>query len=89
LAPDETFRAIDHLWALTRCRLILAVPLEATPDARFGHRQVFDLARLTALGARTAGHCRSFADHGGWLVIDRRAARRRSHRPVAAGKTAS
>ncbi|MBK8174722.1 MAG: hypothetical protein IPK66_05425 [Rhodospirillales bacterium] len=71
LDAEQTPRAIDNLWQLTRRRLIIAVPLEAAPDARFGHRQVFDEERLSALGERTGGSCRFFEDHGGWLVVDR------------------
>lgn len=75
LEPSETIAALDALWALTGRRLILAVPIEAEPDARFGHRQVFDQRSLAALGPRTGGTCRCFEDHGAWLVIDRHPAR--------------
>ncbi len=47
-------------------------PLEEQPDARFGHRQVFDQARLSAIGAQLDGEYRYFEHHGGWLVVDRR-----------------
>jgi 2-polyprenyl-3-methyl-5-hydroxy-6-metoxy-1,4-benzoquinol methylase len=71
LEPWQTQRAIDNLWKLTGRRLIIAVPLEDVPDPRFGHRQVFDRKRLTAMG-RTLGHrCHSFEYHGAWVVIDR------------------
>ena len=72
LAPEDTARAMEQLWALTGRRLIVAVPLEAEPDPRFGHRQVFDEERITALGRYTNGRCRYFEHHGGWLVVDRR-----------------
>jgi hypothetical protein len=71
LTPEEAMRAVDALWALAGRRLIIAVPFELEPDARFGHQQVFDEAKLIALGARTNGHARTFAYHGGWLVVDR------------------
>ncbi len=71
LTPDETVRAIATLWSLTARRLILAVPFEAVPDARFGHRQVFDRETLLALLPEGAGSHRYFEHHGGWLVIDR------------------
>lgn len=71
LAPEQTVRALDQLWALTGRRLIVAVPFETVPDPRFGHRQVFDQASLAALGRRIRGRARCFTDHGGWLVIDR------------------
>lgn len=71
LEPEETFRAFDNLWALTRRRLIIAVPFEGEPDARFGHHQSFDRTSLAALAARANGRARTFEHHGGWLVIDR------------------
>jgi hypothetical protein len=71
LEPDQTGPALDALWRLTARRLIVAVPVEAVPDARFGHRQVFDRDSLGALGLRTGGDCRCFEDHGAWMVIDR------------------
>ena len=71
LEPAETEAAMHALWSLTGRRLIVAVPVEAEPDPRFGHRQVFDRDRLAALGPRTGGACHSFEDHGAWLVIDR------------------
>jgi hypothetical protein len=74
LAPEETAPAVDHLWGVTRRRLIIAVPFEATPDPRFGHRQVFDRSRLAGLGRRLRGRRRVFECHGGWLVVDRVAA---------------
>ena len=71
LAPAETAPALAALWSLTGRRLIVAVPVEETPDPRFGHRQVFDRARLGALARGLGGACRCFDDHGAWLVVDR------------------
>lgn len=71
LAPSDSARAIARLWALTRRRLIVAVPFEAVADERFGHRQVFDADRLARLARPLTGVARSFEDHGGWLVVDR------------------
>ncbi|NBB83990.1 MAG: methyltransferase domain-containing protein [Alphaproteobacteria bacterium] len=71
LDPAQTAAAMDALWALTARRLIVAVPVEAEPDARFGHRQVFTRDSLGALGHRTDGARRCFEDHGAWMVIDR------------------
>jgi len=68
---EQTGQAVTHLWQLTARRLIIAVPLEATPDPRYGHRQVFDRDRLRALGHRLGGCCAYFEYHGGWLVVDR------------------
>jgi len=71
LEPGQTAAALDTLWSCTGRRLIVAVPTEMTPDPRFGHRQVFDLSRLHALGHALDGFCHCFEDHGVWLVIDR------------------
>lgn len=71
LGPDEIGPAMDTLWSLTRHRLIVAVPVEAIPDPRFGHRQIFSRESLAALGHGRGSRCRSFEDHGAWLVIDR------------------
>jgi hypothetical protein len=67
----QTEPAVAHLWRLTARRLIIAVPLEATPDPRYGHRQVFDRERLLALGRTLGGRCEYVEYHGGWLVCDR------------------
>ncbi len=71
LAIDQTMPALVNLWQLTHRRLIVGVPIEATPDPRFGHQQVFDLARLNALGQKLGGSYCTFEHHGGWLVVDR------------------
>ena len=71
LTADETVRAMDNLWALTERRLVIAVPFEAVPDPRFGHRQVFDRESLLALGRHTGGSFRYFEHYGGWVVVDR------------------
>ncbi|MCP5159424.1 MAG: class I SAM-dependent methyltransferase [Gammaproteobacteria bacterium] len=68
---EQTEQAVAHLWRLTARRLIIAVPLEAMPDPRYGHRQVFDRDRLLALGRALGGRCEYFEYHGGWLMIDR------------------
>lgn len=71
LTLDQTMPALINLWQLTHRRLIVGVPIEATPDPRFGHQQVFDLARLNALGQELGGSYCTFEHHGGWLVVDR------------------
>jgi len=71
LDPRQTRRAIANLWRLTGKRLIINVPLEETPDPRFGHRQVFDQERLIALGQELGGPFQYFELHGGWLVVDK------------------
>jgi 2-polyprenyl-3-methyl-5-hydroxy-6-metoxy-1,4-benzoquinol methylase len=71
LDAGQTEPAVANLWRHAGRRLIIAVPLERTPDARYGHRQVFDQARLTALGRRLEQPFRYFEHQGGWLVVDR------------------
>lgn len=71
LEPWQTSSALANLWDLTARRLIVAVPLEAVPDARFGHRQVFDRQRLVSIGKELGGSYEYFEERGGWLVIDR------------------
>ncbi|HRD48783.1 MAG: class I SAM-dependent methyltransferase [Candidatus Competibacter sp.] len=68
---EHTEKAVANLWRLTARRLIIAVPLEETPNPRYGHRQVFDRERLLALGRTLGGPFEYFEHHGGWLVIDR------------------
>ncbi len=72
LSGEDVARAMQHLWALTARRLIVAVPFEAVADPRFGHRQVFDAGRLRALAEPTDGTALTFEHHGGWLVLDRK-----------------
>jgi ubiquinone/menaquinone biosynthesis C-methylase UbiE len=71
LESEQTAKALANLWRLTGQRLIVAVPFEEIPDARFGHRQVFDRLRLQTLGRQLGGDYDCFEDHGGWLVVDR------------------
>lgn len=71
LDAEQTDQALANLWRITRQRLIIAVPLEETPDPRFGHRQVFNEARLLALGRRLEGRAQYLERHGGWLIVDR------------------
>lgn len=71
LDAGQTEAALDNLWRLTAKRLIVAVPLEALPDQRYGHRQVFNRERLLALGRRLGGQETYCEYHGGWLVVDR------------------
>ncbi len=71
LEPWQTETAVANLWRLTARRLIIAIPLEETPDPRFGHRQVFDRTRLSAIGRQLGGNYHYDEYHGGWLVVDR------------------
>ncbi len=72
LEQEQTEAAVANLWKLAARRLIVAVPLEETPDPRYGHRQVFDRERLLSIGEMLDGYANYFDDHGGWLVVDRR-----------------
>ncbi len=69
LPPEQTVPALTSLWQRTRQRLIIGVPIEATPDPRFGHLQVFDRERLLELGRRLDADCQYIEFHGGWLVL--------------------
>ncbi len=72
LETSQTPSVLARLWELAQQRLIIAVPLEETPDPRFGHQQVFNRQRLLDMG-QTLGsaQCRYFEYYGGWLVVDR------------------
>ncbi len=70
LPSEQTVPALTSLWQRTRQRLIIGVPLEATPDPRFGHMQVFDRERLLELGRGMDADCQYFEFHGGWLVLN-------------------
>lgn len=70
-ACEQTMLALENLWRVTRRRLIVAVPIEPTPDARFGHRQVFDRERLLALGRELGARHHYLEEQGGWLVVDK------------------
>lgn len=69
---DETQArgAIREALRVARHRVVVAVPYEEHPSAHFGH-----LVRLTAEDLHrwarsvTHGGARTFADHGGWLVL--------------------
>ena len=76
LAEEDLPAALEHLFAVTGRRLIVAVPYEATPQPLYGHRQAFTPAKLRAwgewcverLGARRF-KCEDVG--GGFLVVDR------------------
>jgi len=75
LRPEETGSALERLCTVGRRRVIVAVPLEQTPDAVYGHEQAFDLERLAGLGGRVPGWRGAAAEHlGGWLILEPREA---------------
>jgi len=56
---------------VARRRVVVAVPVEPVPDVLYGHLQVFDLARLAAVGRRTGWRLSLSDADGAWLVLDR------------------
>ncbi|NJO55597.1 MAG: mycofactocin radical SAM maturase [Rhodospirillales bacterium] len=85
LSAEETDVAIANMWALAGRRLIIAVPFEAAPDRRFGHRQAFDRGRLESLAQTDRGAGSRWAGTGlrvAWR-LDRRRSRHQS--PAARG----
>lgn len=70
LEPAQTAMAVRELLRVARRRVVLAVPLENEPDAAFGHRQTFTVARLVELGAAMGYPYTCFDQFGGWLVLD-------------------
>ena len=74
LPAGASTRALAQLRRVARCRVVIAVPLEESPDPVFGHLQAFDLPRLARVGGDppTPGWSRAVcAADGGWLVLDR------------------
>ena len=70
--PAEACRpALAQLRRAARRRVVIAVPLEETPDPTFGHLQAFDLPRLVGLGDVPGWSQAVHAADGGWLVLDR------------------
>ena len=70
LEPAQTAMAVRELLRVARRRVVLAVPLENEPDAAFGHRQTFTVARLVELGTAMGYPYTCFEEFGGWLVLD-------------------
>src|SRR6516165_2730191 len=74
LPAGASTRALAQLRRVARYRVVIAVPLEESPDPVFGHLQAFDLPRLAGVGGNppTPGWSRAVcAADGGWLVLDR------------------
>ena len=63
--------ALAQLRHVAHCRVVIAVPLEQTPDPTFGHLQAFDLPRLASIGDAPGWSRAVHAADGGWLVLDR------------------
>jgi len=74
LPVEQTVFALERLCTVGSRRVIVAVPLEQSPDAVYGHQQSFDLDRLAALATRVPGwRGRAHEYLGGWLVLEPRA----------------
>lgn len=76
LTPTKADNVLDEAVRLARRRVVVAVPLEETPRACYGHVQTFDLDALHRLGARIRGKYPGLVatvreHHGGWLIFDR------------------
>lgn len=71
LPAEACHPALAQLCRVARRRVVIAVPLEETPDPTFGHRQAFDLRRLASIGDAPGWSRAVHAADGGWLVLDR------------------
>jgi SAM-dependent methyltransferase len=72
LPAEVSALAVSQLCRVTRRRVVIAVPLEKTPDPTFGHVQAFDLPRLAGIGDNPGWSQAVHTADGGWLVLDRR-----------------
>jgi len=71
LPAASTLPTVAELCRVAERRVVVAVPLEASPDPTYGHLQAFDLPALAELGAATGWAWRVHEYEGGWLVLDR------------------
>ncbi|MCF8570649.1 class I SAM-dependent methyltransferase [Gordonia sp. HY002] len=74
LSTADVEAAIGEALRVARMRVVIAVPFENQPSAHFGHLQSLsedDLLRWAAPWVRSGMRATVFADHGGWLVIDK------------------
>jgi SAM-dependent methyltransferase len=71
LPPAATLPAVAELCRVARRRVVVAVPLEASPDPTYGHLQVFDPCMLSEIGVVTGWEWSVHEYEGGWLVLDR------------------
>jgi hypothetical protein len=85
LPPERNPAALEELCRTSVRRVVVAVPLEPTPDPVFGHQQAFDMPRLSSLANAVPGWRGQAHEHlGGWLVLEprtRRSARGRLKHP--------
>ncbi len=52
-------------------RVVIAVPLEDTPNPAYGHVRTFTLGSLRTLGSRSGWPSAVWERDGGWLTLDR------------------
>lgn len=71
LPPATSGAVLAEALRVADRRVVVAVPVEERPDPLYGHLQVFDLARLAALGRATGWRCSTGTGDGAWLVLDR------------------
>jgi SAM-dependent methyltransferase len=71
LPAESTAPVLAELCRAARRRVVVAVPLESSPDRTFGHMRAFDLGALAALGAASGWRGEVHELDGGWLVLDR------------------
>jgi methyltransferase family protein len=67
--PEHGKAVLREALRVARRQVVVAVPLEAEPNAAFGHVRTFDLSQLGELGDSTGQQCSFHEHHGGWLVL--------------------
>jgi Methyltransferase domain len=73
LPAECNLAALAELCRAAARRVVLAVPIERTPDAAYGHRQAFDMYRLATLANAVPGWSGTAHELlGGWLVLEPR-----------------
>jgi SAM-dependent methyltransferase len=70
LPAAATLPALTELCRVARRRVVVAVPLEASPDPTYGHLQAFDRRTLEEIGEATGWTWSVHEYEGGWLVLD-------------------
>ncbi|GAA3530857.1 mycofactocin oligosaccharide methyltransferase MftM [Amycolatopsis ultiminotia] len=71
LPPGLGTRALHEMLRVARRRVVIAVPLEDSPDPAYGHVRCFDPDTLREWGNESGQRFTVFEHHGGWLVLDR------------------
>lgn len=63
-------RAVGEACRVARRRVVVAVPLEETPDPAYGHVQGFDRETLVGLGESSGWRCDYEEYLGGWAILE-------------------